>query len=228
MNNARRALLTAGSVVLVVAPLAAACAGSSPSTPSPPASTSPAASKAPSKPVSGRINLTFTDSAAQVACPSTAPPAAECFSLIGSGTDPAFGVVKIGPLLDPEVSMSSPLCGQTAQYTTVLTGAGGTMTVAESGPRLCLGSTTSEPRHFSVVSGTGAYTGATGSGAISLMPQSVGAVEAWTGVITLATQWRRDLEYPAAGCGADEPGAASAGPRRHGRRLCRRRRDTRR
>jgi uncharacterized membrane protein YbhN (UPF0104 family) len=91
-------------------------------------------------------------------------------------------------MLDPEVSTSSPLCGQGVQYSTVMTGAGSTMTVAESGPRLCLGSTTSQPRHVSVVSGTGAYASAADSGTISLTPQSVGAVEVWTGVITLATR----------------------------------------
>lgn len=117
-----------------------------------------------------------------------APSGAECFSLTGSATDPAFGVVEIGPTLDPEVSASSPLCGKPARYSTVLTGIGGTMTVAESGPRLCLDSTASEPRQFTVVRGTGVYAGATGSGTISMMPQSVGAFEVWTGVITLAAR----------------------------------------
>ena len=70
----------------------------------------------------------------------------------------------------------------------MLTGADGTMRVVESGPRLCLDSTTSEPRHFTVVSGKGAYAGATGSGTISLVPESVGATEVWTGVIKLAAR----------------------------------------
>jgi hypothetical protein len=42
------------------------------------------------------------------------------------------------------------------------------------------------PRHFTVVSGTGEYDHAAGSGMISLIPDSSGATEQWTGRVTLS------------------------------------------
>lgn len=75
--------------------------------------------------------------------------------LTGTASDPRFGSVTVGPTMDPEVSAGSPACGELAVYTALIKAAGGTMNVTETGPRLCLYSTSAVPRHFTVVTGTG-------------------------------------------------------------------------
>jgi hypothetical protein len=60
------------------------------------------------------------------------------------------------------------------------------MQVTETGPRLCRYGTSAVPTRFTVVSGTGAYGHAQGSGTISLIPGSTGATEQWAGRITLS------------------------------------------
>jgi hypothetical protein len=177
----------ASASVAAILVLATAC-GASP--PSRPAQTTTATAALPSATASptpvGFATMMIIDAvqnAATTRCPRGTPAAAECFTLVESGSSPQLGAVTVAPVLDIEYPPDQPQCGAQHAFLEQLLVTGGTLIVRVLGPFLCLGATGATQRTFSVQSGSGTFKGSTGSGTIEFDTLSNGASEAWAGVV---------------------------------------------
>jgi len=138
-----------------------------------------------SSPGARSLSLSFHDRVRSTSCPAGTPEGFGCFLLRSRTQAEGFGNVKTGPTLDVEAPQSSAACGRRITFLQRLRFADGALTARVSGPRFCLYRVGVVRRHFRVVGGTGAFADATGSGAVTVVIESVGAVEKWQGSVTL-------------------------------------------
>lgn len=148
-------------------------------------STPTTAAPAPPKPLSGAINLTFSDTATATACPPNTPAGEDCFRLTASTAMPGHGTIGLGPTLDIEAPSTSRQCGAITTFTTRLTTTQGLIVVKERGPRLCLSTLETVKRDFLITGGSGSYVHAAGAGTVTMTTLTVGATEIWAGHINL-------------------------------------------
>ena len=180
------------AVTFVAAALATACGETTPATTATPLpaataqpTTLPSATPTPVPSLNGSLTLTLQDNATSTQCPTGTPSSASCYLLSGSGSSPQLGAVTVNPVVDIEFS-APPLCGNRHAFEETLTMTAGALTVRVIAPYVCLYATGTTQRTYAVLSGTGQFADAWGSGQISFDVLSSGAVETWQGSLVVA------------------------------------------
>ncbi len=186
--------LALSTIVLTAVVLLSSCgaqqrAGSGtkqpPAVPTSATATPPSPSSAPS-PAPGTLTASLYDAARSTPCAAGSESDAQCYVLTPTGSSPQLGNVQADPYVDVEVPDTSPLCGAPMSFTEVLRSGAGSITAEVTAPRLCLYATGPTTRSFRVVSGTGSWRGATGSGTITFVVLNTGAREEWQGTLRTA------------------------------------------